>query len=150
MKPENRQIFEENYKHYNTLVNAGYMVHLSGRDRSNLVKAMSEEFQPGYTADLWCPPCVANMMHQVYRKYLPFVEEEQLQERQKELSERLDHLKDEGKVIVMSPDAEVKIIDLNDPAADFADPVADFAEPEPPVIQTKANYPSHKQNYRRR
>lgn len=119
MKDENRKIFEENRKHYDTLVNAGYMVHLSGGDRSNLVKAMSEEFQAGYSADLWCPPCVSNMMHQVYRRYLAFLEEEKRQQEQVQVPPELEPMPP-----TISPDAQ--------------------------PIQTKANFPSHKQNHRRR
>lgn len=137
MKPENREIFEENRKHYDTLVNAGYMVHLSGRDRSNIVKAMSEEFQPGYSADLWCPTCVANMMHQIYRRYLQFLEEEKMELERALASAAMAGMK-------------VAVIDLKD--AEFVDlspPVVADAPPTDTVIQTKANFPSHKKNHRR-
>lgn len=121
MKPENRQIFEENKIHWETLTKAGYLKHLSGPARSNLMRAMSEEFQPGYTADLWCPTCVSNMIIQVYRRYNEFVEQEQAVAR--------------ATILANEPAEEPPII-----------PPVDFHPLEP--VQTKANFPSHK--HRRR
>lgn len=129
MKPENRQIFEENEKHWETLEKAGYLVHLSGRDRSNLVKAMNEEFQPGYTADLWCPTCVANMLRQVYRRYHQFVEQEKQQQ-------ELEKLLAEKTTVAVLDLKNAEVIRLGPP------------EPTTPPVQTKANFPSHKNRRR--
>lgn len=140
MKDENRQIFEENLRHYHTLVNAGYMVHLSGRDRSSLVKAMSEEFQPGYSSDLWCPPCVANMMHQVYRRYLQFVDEERKQEEVR----RFQSAAEAQPPTNFTPEEIAKMLEPRDM------PVPEPVEEPKLPIQTKANFPSHKHQPRRR
>lgn len=136
MKPENRQIFEENLTHWETLTKAGYLKHLSGRDRSNLVKAMNEEFQPGYTADLWCPTCVSNMILHVYRRYHEFIAEEK---RQQEEMARMLVLTN-----IPAPEEPVKTVD----PLEEVKPPADPEEPKP-VIQKQANFPSHKQNRRR-
>lgn len=155
MKQENRQIFEENLQHYWTLERAGYMVHLSNRDRSNLVRAMSEEFQPGYTADLWCPPCVANMMRQVYRRYLAWKDEEQKQ-RLAALTLPDSSMVNEPDNIHASADAIVEVFSELFPAPDEIEPEQPDPLPNEPEVkaetpvQTKANFPSHKQNHRRR
>jgi len=151
MKPENRQIFEDNRKHHDTLVKAGYLKHLSGLDRSNLVKAMSEEFQPGYTADLWCPPCVSNMILQVYRRYDQFLEEEKRLETVTRLAEI------EKAAAKLIEGSEAKANELIDHSIQAAEQTTgdDLPEPESkdeaeqPPIQTKANFPSHKHHRRR-
>jgi hypothetical protein len=52
-----------------TLVQAQYMKGLNGQERDDMQRIMSEEFQPGYHADLWCPPCVSDMILTLYRLY---------------------------------------------------------------------------------
>lgn len=69
MKPENKAFLEANRHHWNTLNNAFYMRHLDGHTRSEMQRIMGEEFQHGYTADLWCPTCVADMVRALYQRF---------------------------------------------------------------------------------
>lgn len=69
MKPENKKFLDDNRRYHTTLVQAHFMAMLDGNTRSEFVRVMNEEFQPGYTADLWCPPCVSDMVLAVYRRY---------------------------------------------------------------------------------
>jgi len=69
MKPENRAFLEANRHHHTTLVKAQYMRHLNSNEREGMQRIMREEFNPNYTSDLWCPPCVADMVTLVYRLY---------------------------------------------------------------------------------
>lgn len=69
MKPENRKFLEDNERTWITLRDAGYMIGLDGNTRSEMVRVICEEFQPGYATDLWCPPCVADMVTLLYRYF---------------------------------------------------------------------------------
>lgn len=69
MKAENKQFLEENRHHYDTLVKAFYLRSLSGETRSKMQQVMSEEFQPGYSTDLWCGTCVTEMVRSLYTHY---------------------------------------------------------------------------------
>lgn len=160
MKPENRQIFEENRIHWETLTKAGYLKHLSGPARSGLMRAMSEEFQPGYTADLWCPTCVSNMILQVYRRYNEFVEQEKQQEEARQhqaaanpqpptdlTAEEIQKMMEPIELppfeeLFPNPDPPEEVKPPADPQPEL-DP-----EPPPPSVQTKANFPSHKNRKR--
>jgi len=69
MKPENKKFLEDNEHTWITLRDAGYMMGLDGATRSTMARIICEEFQPGYATDLWCPPCVADMVTLLYRHY---------------------------------------------------------------------------------
>lgn len=69
MKPENKQFLDENKHHYDTLIKAFYLRSLSGEVRSRMQQIIAEEFQPGYSTDLWCPSCVSDMVKKLYRHY---------------------------------------------------------------------------------
>lgn len=69
MKTENRKFLDDNYHHWITLRDAFYIRHLDGNTRSNMMRIMAEEFWPGYTSDLWCPTCVADMVKLLYQRY---------------------------------------------------------------------------------
>lgn len=136
MKPENRKIFEDNKIHWETLTKAGYLKHLSGRERSDLVKAFSEEFQPGYHADLWCPNCVANMITYVYRFYFEYIEKEKAAAQVQQIQQP------EPVTPVIEPEKPAEPVQIaasfpvNDPPAE---PAAD-AIPSPKTVQRKPNH----------
>lgn len=69
MKPENKAFLEANRHHWITLRDAFYVRHLDGNTRSEMQRIMGEEFRPGYTSDLWCPTCVADMVRAVYQEF---------------------------------------------------------------------------------
>lgn len=69
MKPENKQFLDENRHHHETLIKAFYLRSLSGEVRSRMQQIIAEEFQPGYSTDLWCPTCISDMVRKLYRHY---------------------------------------------------------------------------------
>lgn len=79
MKPENRQFLEDNLHHWHTLRDAQYLKGLNANERDGMMRVMSEEFQPGYTTDLWCQQCAADMVSLLYRSYEAFLEKEKQQ-----------------------------------------------------------------------
>lgn len=69
MKPENKAFLDAHRHHYDTLIKAFYMKGLNANERDGMVRVMREEFQPGYNTDLWCSPCVADMVRLLYQRY---------------------------------------------------------------------------------
>lgn len=69
MNPANKTFLDANERFFTTLRDAGYMLGLDGNTRSAFARIICEEFQPGYATDMWCPPCVADMVLLLYRYY---------------------------------------------------------------------------------
>lgn len=69
MTPENKKYLDDNIGYWITLRDAFYLRGLNGETRSNFQRIMSEEFVPGYTADLWCPQCCMDMVKNLYQHY---------------------------------------------------------------------------------
>ena len=69
MTESNKQFLDLNRHHYDVLIKAFYLRHLDGNTRAKMQQVMSDEFQPGYATDLWCPPCVSDMVKALYRRY---------------------------------------------------------------------------------
>lgn len=69
MKPENKKFLDDNRHHYETYQKAFYLRGLSAEVREGMQRVMREEFQPGYHTDLWCPPCLVEMLKTIYRHY---------------------------------------------------------------------------------
>jgi len=130
MKPENKAFLEENRKHWITLRDAKYLRHLDGNTRSRMVQVISEEFQPGYTADLWCAPCVSEMITTLYRR---FEEWEAAQP-----------------VFTIDPNPE-PILEGQAEVIEFKEngEITKTVELFTPPIHVKANFPSHKKHHRR-
>jgi hypothetical protein len=74
MTPETIQFLNDNRHHHDTLVKAFYLRSLSAEVRSRMQHIIGEEFQPGYNTDLWCPPCVSDMVLKLYRHYDEWIE----------------------------------------------------------------------------
>lgn len=69
MTPETIQFLNDNRTHYDTLVNAGYLRGLSGETRQRMQDIIRANWEPTYHTDLWCPPCVSEMLKKLYRLY---------------------------------------------------------------------------------
>src|SRR4051812_2419526 len=69
MNPANKSFLEANRTHWITLRDAFYIRHLDGNTRSEMQRIMGEEFRPGYTSDLWCGVCVADMVTALYQEF---------------------------------------------------------------------------------
>lgn len=123
MTPENKAFLEANRAHWITLRDAFYIRHLDGNTRSEMQRVMGEEFQPGYTADLWCPTCVADMVKALYQRFEAWERDNPPEVK-----------------VALGPEPELPI-----------DPVIPTlpAAPIGPAVQTKANFPSHKNRHRR-
>lgn len=68
MSPQNKKFLEDNYHHYLT-VKDGYVKGLNAAEREGMQRVMAEEFAPGYSTDLWCGPCVFEMVKLLYTRY---------------------------------------------------------------------------------
>jgi hypothetical protein len=127
MKPENKTFLDANEHYFITLRDAGYMKGLDGNTRSGMARVITEEFQPGYATDMWCPPCVADMVRLLYRYYYEW-KERQLAAVQDDLHKRKAEMIEE-----LLKEPEIK------------------PEPEPKApVQIKANFPKHHRNKHRR
>lgn len=122
MKPENKQLLDQYRNYHTTLVKAGYMMGLDGSTRSNMVRIITEEFQPGYATDLWCPPCVSDMVLLLYRHYDTW--------------------------LANNPETPPMIEQAEDEPELVTDPTQDFAAASEPVV-IKANFPKHQNRHRR-
>lgn len=67
--PNDIQFLNDNRHHYETLIKAFYLRSLSGEVRSRMQEIIGKYWQSGYSTDLWCPPCVSDMVKKLYRHY---------------------------------------------------------------------------------
>ena len=133
MKPKNKAFLEANRHHWITLRDAFYVRHLDGNTRSEMQRIMGEEFRPGYTADLWCSVCVADMVRALYQQFEKWEAKqavidfhpdiEDLAKKKRELIERW-----------MRENAEKSELPITEPAKT--------------IQPVKANFPSHKNRRR--
>lgn len=69
MTPEDKQFLNDNRHHHDTLVKAFYLRSLSGETRSRMQEIIGRYWLQGYHTDLWCGPCVSDMVRLLYRLY---------------------------------------------------------------------------------
>jgi hypothetical protein len=69
MTPETIQFLNDNRHHYDTLIKAFYLRSLSAEVRTRMQEIIRQEWEPGYHTDLWCGPCVSDMVKKLYRLY---------------------------------------------------------------------------------
>jgi hypothetical protein len=69
MTPETIQFLNDNRIHHETLTKAFYMRSLSANVRERMQNIIRENWEPGYHTDLWCGPCVSEMVKKLYRHY---------------------------------------------------------------------------------
>lgn len=60
---------DANRHHYDLWQRAKIMKDLDGATRRRLLEVIRKEFNPGYLADLWCGPCVAETIRYAYVQY---------------------------------------------------------------------------------
>lgn len=77
MTPSDIQFLNDNRNHYDTLVNAGYLRGLSGETRQRMQNIIRENWEPTYHTDLWCAPCVSDMVKKLYRHYDEWLKQNQ-------------------------------------------------------------------------
>jgi hypothetical protein len=74
MKPENKAILDKNRSHHLTATKAGFVKGFNAREKEELLRVMREEFQPGYTTDMWCSPCIFDFIKLIYKHYDAWLE----------------------------------------------------------------------------
>ena len=121
MKPENKKFLEDNEHTWITLRDAGYMMGLDGATRSRMAAIICEEFQPGYATDMWCGPCVADMVTLLYGHYYAW--------------------KDKNNTPVDDP--------LHSKKAEMLEGLLNKDEPAKPIQPVKASFPKHPNKHRR-
>lgn len=68
LSDEQIQFLNENEPHYKTLVQAGFLTNIGYQVKEGLLN-IARVFSPGYQANLWCGPCVCEMVTYVYVQY---------------------------------------------------------------------------------
>jgi hypothetical protein len=63
------QFLNDNRHHHDTLIKAFFMRSLSAEVRTRMQDIIRQEWEPGYHTDLWCGPCVSEMVKKLYRHY---------------------------------------------------------------------------------
>jgi len=69
MTPETIQFLNDNRIHHETLTKAFYMRSLSANVRERMQNIIRENWESTYHTDLWCGPCVSDMVLKLYRHY---------------------------------------------------------------------------------
>lgn len=77
MTPDDIQFLNDNRHHYDTLIKAFYLRSLSAGVRSRMQQIIADEFQKGYSTDLWCGPCVTDMVLKLYKHYDEWIQQNQ-------------------------------------------------------------------------
>lgn len=146
MNPSNKVILDDYRRFHDTLTKAGYLMGLSGRERSEMVRIIREEWMPGYATDLWCAPCVANMVLLCYRYYDEYLAKEAA----KTTVESTAYSSDSP--LIINPDPAP----IPEGTAEFVEfkedgEIVKTVEPFAPLvpIKTKVTFPSHKKNHHR-
>ena len=78
MTPETIQFLNDNRHHHETLVKAFYLRSLSAEVRTRMQEIIRQEWEPGYSTDLWCGPCVSAMVLKLYRHYDEWLEKQKV------------------------------------------------------------------------
>ena len=78
MTNEDKDFLEANRGHYNTAVNAGYVQDLGQDIKMRMVEIIKTYFAPAYLANLWCGPCIMDMVKYLYVQYdaMPIIKHE--------------------------------------------------------------------------
>lgn len=76
MTPEDIQFLNDNRHHHDTLVKAFYLRSLSAEVRAKMQEVIGKYWQPGYHTDLWCGPCVSDMVLKLYRHYDEWIKQQ--------------------------------------------------------------------------
>lgn len=72
MKQESIDILERQKKHWEQFQIAEYMKP-SYSEQQEIERVVREEWKPGYTENLWCAACVAEMYKTAYNNYAEYL-----------------------------------------------------------------------------
>lgn len=78
MTNEDKDFLEAHRGHYNTAVNAGYIQDLGQDIKMRMVDIIKRYFAPAYLTNLWCGPCIMDMVKYLYTQYdaMPIIKKE--------------------------------------------------------------------------
>lgn len=68
ISPEQITFMEHNRPHYDTLIRAQFLTNI-GYDIKQGMLDLAREFAPGYMVNLWCPPCVCELVKYAYTQF---------------------------------------------------------------------------------
>lgn len=80
MIPANIQFLNDNRHHHDTLTKAFYLRSLSAEVRQRMQDIIREEWESTYHTDLWCGPCISDMVLKLYRHYDEWIEKQKTNE----------------------------------------------------------------------
>ena len=69
MNQSDKDFVELNRSHYITLTKAGFVQHLSNEIKSEMLRIIRENFNPGYLCCMHCPGDIAAMIQYLYIQY---------------------------------------------------------------------------------
>lgn len=76
MNEQNRQILEDGRKYHALILQGMGPYGISYREKTELVRVISEEFHPGFTSNLDCDPCINDLVVKAYMFYDKFLSNE--------------------------------------------------------------------------
>lgn len=72
---QQKQFMADNRPHYETLVRADFLTNI-GQDIKSGLLDVARVFAPAYQANLWCGPCVCELVKYAYTQYDKWVNEQ--------------------------------------------------------------------------
>lgn len=80
MNAEDKSFIEANRQHYRTITQAGFVADLDGVVKTKMLDIIKRNFAPAYLTNLWCSPCVVDMIKYLYEQYDAMPKEEPAKE----------------------------------------------------------------------
>jgi hypothetical protein len=68
LSQDQQDFLEQNRPHYDTLIKADFLTNLGYQVKEELLNT-ARVFAPAYQANLWCGPCVCDLVKFVYTQY---------------------------------------------------------------------------------
>lgn len=93
LTPDRHQFMADNRPHYNTLVKADFLTNIGQPVKQGLLD-IAQIFAPAYQANLWCGPCVCDLVKFAYLQYDKWIAE---QPKEAETAHVIDEVKKRGR-----------------------------------------------------
>jgi hypothetical protein len=78
MKPESKLFLDANRHHFIAWDQLQIVTQLDMHVRSRMLEVVREEFNVMYNANLWCSPCVCDMLKYAYTQYDKYLKDQKL------------------------------------------------------------------------
>jgi hypothetical protein len=79
MKQEHIAFLNANRHHWDAWEKAQIVRQLDAHTRSEMLRIIREEFNPMYNANLWCSPCVVDMLKFAYTQFDKYLSQNNIQ-----------------------------------------------------------------------